>query len=63
MLDDLKSKDKLKESINSNINNNDILENNNFGLGDDVNNFGGILNETDGFDILLKELKQQKSED
>jgi len=62
MVDDLKNKDKLKEN-NNNINNNDILENNNFGLGDDDNNFGGMLNETDGFDKLLNELKQQKIED
>ena len=63
MMDDLKNKDKLKESNNNNINNNDISDNNNFGLGDDDNNFGGMLNETDGFDKLLNELKQQKIED
>ena len=49
-------------SKNSN-NNNELLDNHNFGLGDDENNFGGMLNETDGFDKLINQLKQEKIED
>ena len=45
-----------------NNNNNDILDNN-FGIGDEDNNYGSMLNETDGFDKLINQLKQEKIED
>ena len=55
---DIRNNDKER----SHNNNNEILDNNNFGLGDDENNYG-ILNENDGFDQLLNQLKQEKIED
>ena len=65
--DDNKIKNEIKEddknSKNNNNNNNQILENHNFGLGEDENNYGGMLNETDGFDKLLNQLKKEKIED
>ena len=65
--DDNKIKNEIKEddknSKKNNNNNNQILENHNFGLGEDENNYGGMLNETDGFDKLLNQLKKEKIED
>ena len=65
--DDNKIKNEIKEddknSKNNNNINNQILENHNFGLGEDENNYGGMLNETDGFDKLLNQLKKEKIED
>ena len=45
-----------------NNNNNDILENY-FRINDEDNNYGIMLNETDGFDKLINQLKQEKIED
>ena len=54
-----------KES-NNNISSNNESGNdnniNNFGLGDDEN-FGSMLNESDGFDKLINQLKQEKIEE
>ena len=47
---------------NNSSNKNEIMENN-FGLGDEDNNYGGMLNEIDGFDKLIDQLKKQKIED
>ena len=70
--------DKLNKNINDSLNNkfeniniensnnsNNITENNNnFNLGDyEDNNFGKMLNESDGFDTLLSQLKNEKFED
>ena len=46
-----------------NKNNNDDILDNNFGLGDEDNNYGNMLNETDGFDKLIDQLKQEKNEE
>ena len=55
---DINNNDKIK-----NNNNNEMLDNHNFGLGDDDNNYGGMLNEIDGFDKLINKLKREKIED
>ena len=46
----------------SNNNSNNMNEINGFGLGDDEN-FGNMLNESDGFDKLINQLKMQKIEE
>ena len=52
-----------KESNNNISSNNESgNDNNNFGLGDDEN-FGSMLNESDGFDKLINQLKQEKIEE
>ena len=49
---------------NSNYSNNITENNNNYNIGeDDENNFGKMLNETDGFDKLLSQLKKEKIEE
>ena len=50
------------KTSNNSSNKNEIMENN-FGLGDEDNNYGGMLNEIDGFDKLIDQLKRQKIED
>jgi serine/threonine protein kinase len=57
------NKNEVKNNNKITSRNNEILDNNNFGLGDDENNFGGMLNESDGFDTLINQLKQEKIED
>ena len=54
-----KNNDKISNNNNSN---NDIFDNN-FGLGEEESNYGGMLNETDGFDKLINDLKEQKIEE
>ena len=56
------NKIEIKNKQNISIND-DTSNNNNFGLGDDDDNLGEMLNETDGFDKLIDQLKQQKIED
>ena len=58
----IKSNINNENKKNLNNNSNDLFENN-FGLGEEENNYGGMLNETDGFDKLLNDLKEQKIED
>ena len=55
---DINNNDSLKKK-----NNNEMLDNHNFGLEDDDNNYGGMLNEIDGFDNLINKLKREKIED
>ena len=57
-----KNNNEIKNKDNLGINN-ETSNNNNYGLGDDDDNYGEMLNETDGFDKLLDQLKQQKIED
>ena len=56
---EIKRNDKQSNNNSSNNNDNNI---NNFELGDDEN-FGNMLNETDGFDKLLNQLKKEKIEE
>ena len=56
------NKNEIKNKQNISIND-DTSNNNNFGLGDDDDNYGEMLNETDGFDKLIDQLKQQKIEE
>ena len=66
---DREGKDEIKrneQESNNNISSNNESGNdnniNNFGLGDDEN-YGSMLNETDGFDKLLNQLKKEKIEE
>jgi serine/threonine protein kinase len=55
----------IKNGIKSNEKENDINDengNSGFGLGDD-DNFGNMLNESDGFDKLIDQLKMEKIEE
>ena len=52
---EIKNNDKLS-------NNNDIDEND-FGIEDNDNNYGGILNDIDKFDNLINKLKEEKNEE
>jgi len=56
---EIKRNDKQSNNNSSSNNDNNI---NNFELGDDEN-FGNMLNETDGFDQLLNQLKKEKIEE
>ena len=56
------SKDNMKNE-NSNNNNKNEITDNNFGLGDEENNYGNMLNESDGFDKLISKLKKEQIED
>ena len=56
------NKTEIKNKQNISIND-DTSNNNNFGLGDDDDNYGEMFNETDGFDKLIDQLKQQKIEE
>ena len=62
---DIKRNDKESNnnlSSNNENRNDNKINTDNFGLGDDEN-FGNMLNETDGFDKLLNQLKQEKIEE
>ena len=59
---DFKKSDKINDNSNNSSNKNEILENN-FGLGEEDNNYGAMMNEIDGFDKLIDQLKKQKIED
>ena len=66
---DREGKDEIKrneQESNNNISSNNESGNdnniNNFGLGDDEN-YGSMLNESDGFDKLLNQLKKEKIEE
>ena len=66
---DREGKDEIKRNekeSNNNISSNNESGNdnniNNFGLGDDEN-YGSMLNESDGFDKLLNQLKKEKIEE
>jgi serine/threonine protein kinase len=59
---DFKKIDKINDNSNNSSNKNEILENN-FGLGEEDNNYGAMMNEIDGFDKLIDQLKKQKIED
>ena len=61
--DSIRIDNSIRISNNISSSNNDITEQNNFGIGDDENNYGNMLNETDGFDKLINELQKQKIED
>ena len=56
---EIKRNDKQSNNNSSSNNDNNI---NNFEIGDDEN-FGSMLNETDGFDKLLNQLKKEKIEE
>ena len=57
-----KSEKNEKESNNNSSNTGNENNINNFELGDD-DNYGNMLNETDGFDKLLNQLKKEKIEE
>ena len=62
---DIKRNDKESNnnlSSNNENGNDNKINTDNFGLGDDEN-FGNMLNESDGFDKLLNQLKQEKIEE
>ena len=62
---DIKRNDKESNnnlSSNNESGNDNKINTDNFGLGDDEN-FGNMLNESDGFDKLLNQLKQEKIEE
>ena len=62
---DIKRNDKESNnnlSSNNENRNDNKINTDNFGLGDDEN-FGNMLNESDGFDKLLNQLKQEKIEE
>ena len=60
---EIKKSEKIEKESNNNSSNTGNENNiNNFELGDD-DNYGSMLNETDGFDKLLNQLKKEKIEE